>query len=77
MILDLGQLLNMDTTGLETLETLYGMLRKRGGTLIVCAVQEQPKGLLDRSGLLADLGAANVVPSLADAWRRARALTSS
>jgi SulP family sulfate permease len=75
-LLDLGQLLNMDTTGLEALETLHGMLEKRGGHLILCAVQPQPKGLLARSGLLAELGAGNVVPTLADGWRRARELAS-
>ena len=73
-LLDLGQLLNMDTTGLEALETLHQMLKKRGGHLILCAVQEQPRGLLARSGLLAELGDQNVVPTLADAWRRAREL---
>jgi sulfate permease, SulP family len=73
-ILDLGQLLNMDTSGLETIETLHQMLKRRGGHLILCAVQEQPNGLLQRSGLLDELEVENVVPTLADAWRRARAL---
>jgi len=77
MILELGQLLNMDTTGLETLETLHRMLQKRAASLVLCGVQEQPMGLLARSGLLAELGAQNVVPGLADAWRRARELTAS
>jgi SulP family sulfate permease len=77
MILELGQLLNMDTSGLETLETLHRMLEKRGGTLLLCAVQEQPKGLLERSGLLGALGAGNLVPTLADAWRRARELSAA
>ena len=77
MILELGQLLNMDTTGLETLETLQRMLHKRGGTLILCGVQEQPKGLVERSGLLADVGVENIVPTLAEAWRRAREITGA
>jgi SulP family sulfate permease len=64
----------MDTTGLETVETLHRMLHKRGATLILCAVQEQPMGLLARSGLLAAVGGENVVPTLAEAWRRAREL---
>lgn len=76
-ILDLSQLLNLDTTGLETLETLHKMLEKRGGILMLCAMQEQPMGLLARAGLLAELGAENVVPTLAEAWRRARELTGS
>jgi sulfate permease, SulP family len=74
MILDLSQLLNMDTSGLETLETLHRMLRKRGSTLILAGTPAQPMGLFARSGLLAALGAENLVPTLADAWRRAREL---
>jgi SulP family sulfate permease len=76
-ILDLGQLLNLDTTGLETLEDLHRMVQRRGGTLVLCALREQPAGLLGRSGLLAAIGAENVLPSLSDAWRRARELTAS
>ncbi|HKQ28532.1 MAG TPA: SulP family inorganic anion transporter, partial [Burkholderiales bacterium] len=71
MILDLSQLLNMDNTGLETLETLYAMLRKHGGVLILCGLREQPKWLLGQSGLATDLGSSNVVDTLADAFRRA------
>jgi SulP family sulfate permease len=76
MILDLAQLINMDTTGLETLETLHGMLRKRGAVLVLCGLQEQPRQLAARSGFAAALGAENIVPTLADAWRRARELLS-
>ena len=72
LILDLAQLLNMDNTGLETLETLHDMLQKRGGVLILSGLQAQPKWLLARSGLEAAIGAENIVPTLADAWRRAR-----
>ena len=77
MILDLSQLLNMDTTGLETLETLQGMLEKRGGTLILAGVQDQPRGLLARSGLFGRLGAGNIAPTFADALRRAKQLAVS
>jgi sulfate permease, SulP family len=74
VILDLAQLLNMDTTGLETLETLHRMLAKRGSTLILAGMPEQPMHLAQRAGLADALGAENVVPTLADAWRRAQAL---
>lgn len=67
----------MDTTGLEAIETLHRMLQKRAASLVLCGVQEQPRGLLARSGLLAELGERNVVPVLADAWRRAKELTAS
>jgi len=73
LILDLSQLLNMDTTGLETLETLHGMLEKRGGVLILAGVREQPKGLLARSGLLERLGPGNVAATLDEAWLKASA----
>jgi SulP family sulfate permease len=76
-ILELGQLLNLDSTGLETIAALHRMLQKRGGILVLCALQEQPAGLLGRAGLLAEIGAENVVPRLPDAWRRARELTAS
>jgi SulP family sulfate permease len=75
MILDLAQLLNMDTTGLETLETLHGMLLRRGGTLILAGMPDQPMHLASRSGLATAVGAENIVPTLADAWRRARQLS--
>jgi SulP family sulfate permease len=72
MILDLAPLLNMDNTGLEAIETLHGMLRKRGSVLILCGLQEQPRWLAVQSGLATDLGSENVVPTLADAFRRAK-----
>jgi len=72
MILDLSQLLNMDNTGLEALETLHALLRKHGGGLILCGLREQPSWLVEQSGLAADLGPDNVVETLADAFRRAR-----
>ncbi|HEX9490038.1 MAG TPA: SulP family inorganic anion transporter [Stellaceae bacterium] len=74
MILDLAQLLNMDNTGLETIETLHRMLLKRDATLILSGLQEQPKWLVSQSGLAALIGAENIVPTLAEAWRRARQL---
>ena len=72
LILDLAQLLNMDTTGLETLETLHRMLSKRGSTLILAGMPEQPMHLASRAGLAAAVGAENIVPTLAEAWRRAK-----
>lgn len=76
MILDLSQLLNMDNTGLETLETLHAMLRKHAGALILCGLREQPKWLVGQSGLASALGPGSVVETLADAFRRARELAA-
>src|SRR5262245_22904628 len=74
MILDLSQLLNMDNTGLEALETLHDTLRKRRSVLVLCGLQEQPRWLVTRSGFADSLGAHNIVPTLGDGWRRAREL---
>jgi SulP family sulfate permease len=55
-IIDLSGLLNMDTTGLESLETLDGLLNRKGGKLLICAAHGQPKSLMQRSGFLDHLG---------------------
>ncbi len=71
-ILDMSLLINLDTTGLESLEALYALLKKRGGKLILCGLQQQPASLVQRSGFLYALGAENVVKTLHDAWERAK-----
>jgi SulP family sulfate permease len=74
VILDFSDLLSLDTTGLETIESLRRQLGKRGGTLIVAGADEQPLGLLQRSGFVEHAGADNLVADLAAAQRRAREL---
>jgi sulfate permease, SulP family len=77
VILDFSTLLSLDTTGLETLESLRKQLAKRNGALIVAGVREQPLSLLTRSGFLAHAGAENVVADLAAAQARARDLLAA
>jgi SulP family sulfate permease len=74
VILDFSPLLSLDTTGLETLESLRKQLAKRKGALIVAGAREQPLSLLTRSGFIEHAGADNVVADLAAAQARARAL---
>ena len=57
-------MINMDTTGLDALETLHETLARRGGRLMLADVNEQPLSLLRRSGLFDELGAGNVFGSL-------------
>jgi SulP family sulfate permease len=71
MILEMHQLINMDTTGLDALESLHSELRKRGGTLMLADLNEQPLSLLKRSGALEDIGRENVFDDLAAALRSA------
>ena len=67
MILDLSTVLNLDSTGVEALEELYGLLRKHQGTLILCGAPPQVDSILHRSGFATTLGEDHILPSLEDA----------
>src|SRR6185369_10881385 len=71
VILDMTQLIQLDTTGLEGLENLLDKLHKRGCALLVCGLNSQPGSLLYRSGFVDHLGDDNVCPDLSAALRRA------
>jgi SulP family sulfate permease len=71
VILDMTQLIQLDTTGLEGLESLLDKLKKRGCTLIVCGLNSQPGSLLYRSGFIDHLGDENVCADLSGALQRA------
>lgn len=71
VILDMTQLIQLDTTGLEGLENLLDKLKKRGCTLLVCGLNSQPGSLLYRSGFIDHLGDDNVCPDLSHALQRA------
>ncbi len=71
VILDMAQLIQLDTTGLEGLESLLDKLKKRGCTLIVCGLNSQPGSLLYRSGFIDHLGDDNVCTDLGHALQRA------
>jgi SulP family sulfate permease len=77
VILDFAPLLSLDTTGLETLESLRKLLVKRNGALIVAGAREQPLSLLTRSGFIAHAGADNVVADMVAAQARVRALLAA
>jgi SulP family sulfate permease len=55
-LLDLHQLINLDTTGLDALQTLQRMLDKRGKRLMIVGANTQPLSLMQRSGFAASLG---------------------
>ena len=68
VILEMHQVISMDTTGLETLQSLHRSLVKRGGRLILCGLNHNPAEQVAR---LAFLDPADVVPHLAAALFRA------
>ena len=77
LVLDLHHVINVDTTGLESLETLHRNLARRGATLLLCDVNQQPASLITRAGFINSLGVANLLPDLPAAIERARILLAS
>lgn len=69
MLLELHQVINIDTTGLDALQALNRMLSAQGGRLLLVAPNKQPLSLFQRSGFLQELGAHNLFDSLEDAYR--------
>lgn len=74
LILDLHQAINLDTTGLDTLEALHRLLARRGGTLILAGLHSQPRSLVLRSGFADRIGDNNLVDDLDQSWQRAAIL---
>lgn len=71
LVLDLQRLVAMDTSGLDALLQLRRQLERHGQTLLLCRVNEQPLGLIRRSGHDARFGQANVLPTVDMALVRA------
>ena len=77
MVLDLHQVVSIDTTGLDALESIQRGLAKRGAHLVLCDLNAQPISLVRRSGFATRLGAQNVCATLAEAILRAEQLASA
>ena len=73
VILEMHKVINIDTTGLDTLESLLHTVRHRGGRLILVDLNEQPLSLIERSGFLEELGRENVFDDFDAALRAASA----
>jgi sulfate permease, SulP family len=67
VVLELHQVINLDTTGLDALRSLHRMLARRGGRLVVAEANDQPLSLIHRSGFADELGDDAVFASLDDA----------
>ena len=66
VVLEMHRLVSMDTSGLDALEQLWHALAKREVALVLASVNEQPLGLIRRSGFEAKLGAEHIVPSVGE-----------
>ncbi|HEY9065374.1 MAG TPA: SulP family inorganic anion transporter [Burkholderiaceae bacterium] len=67
LVLEAHQLVSIDNSGLDALLQLHRALERRSTRLVLCALNEQPLGLIKQSGFDAVLGDANLVPDLAAA----------
>ncbi len=59
LILSMRGVSNLDTSGLEAIRALYERLRKQGGTLMFAGVHENARAMLERGGLLREIGEEN------------------
>ena len=74
LILEMHQVINIDTTGLDFLQNLHRTLREEGRHLVLAGLNLQPASLVRRSGFLSVLGEHNVTEDLHSALTRARNL---
>lgn len=74
MILEMHQVISVDTSGLDALKTLYHHLRQKNSTLIICAVNPQALSIMKRGEFLDEIGIANCCPDLESAYTRAQSV---
>ena len=74
LVLELHQMIQLDSTGLDALESMQRTLAKSGASMILCNLNEQPASLIERSGFGQRLGAGNLFNNLPDALARAAQL---
>ena len=65
LVLEMHRLISMDTSGLEALQQLHRVLKRRDVALVLADVNEQPLSLIRRSGFEATIGADAIVPNVA------------
>jgi SulP family sulfate permease len=56
LVLEMHQLISIDTSGVDALSQLRRSLARQGVALVLADVNEQPRGLMQRSGFIADHG---------------------
>ena len=72
VVLDLSRVLNVDTTGLDILETLHAKLARNGKRVLIACAGEQPMSLFSRSGFAEKLGADAFASDVGAALERAK-----
>jgi len=64
----------MDISGLEALEELLGICKKRNMTLILSHVNKQPMKVMEKAGFIEKAGRENFCENINKALERAKAL---
>lgn len=75
VVLDLHRVINMDTTGLDALQSLHRHILEHGDRLVLCAANRQPLSLMKRAGFLEELGDGNLFDSLDEAYAALRGVS--
>lgn len=65
----------MDVTALRSLKNIFNLCKKRGITLILSHVQEQPKQMMEKAGFLKEIGEENMCSNIDAALSRAEELS--
>lgn len=76
LILNLRELINIDTSGVDWLQGVQRALARRAAQLVVCGPRRQALSILQRSGFAASLGAGNLCEDMEHALRRAHQILS-
>lgn len=74
MVLDMSGVLNIDITGLEAIESLHTLLKKRGSRLMLSGLPEQSISLIRRSGFQETIGSENIVADMTQARKRTQSI---
>ncbi len=74
LVLCLEEVITIDATGLNALESLEDRLRRAGGHLVLCNVPKAVRRVLDRSDFVTTLGTDHVADTIEDALEHARTL---
>jgi SulP family sulfate permease len=69
LVMEMNRLVLMDASGLDALEQLHRLLARQQIRLLLCELNEQPRGLVERSGFVEALGPENLHADLASALR--------
>ena len=67
LVLEMHRLVLLDTSGLDALQQLHRTLTRQQVALVLANVNEQPLGLIRRSGFETTLGGEHIVPNVAAA----------